>query len=436
MVVRSPAMRWPILVAALALVLTADVRQAKACQCDQVGPPCQDYFQSEVVFVGTVRSVTPNPGAALDARVRVEFQDAVPSRGMEGTSITVFTSDNDASCGYAFKPGERYVVYARRSKDGTRIHVSICSRTRPFAEGAEDIRFFDTLSTPSNGARVFGTINHWDSDLATGEFRDRGPVGGIELTLRGSGRSFQARSGGDGRYEITGVPTGRYELTALPPPPFSTAFLARRLELSDTRACHATNFGIRYDTRITGSITDSQGRPVMNAIVEATPAALVGKGLFREPHSTRTDATGQFEFTEVPAGRYVLGVNLAQGPDSGIVSPTRFHPDAADPANAIPFEVRVGERLQLARMTIPPMPPSYRITGTVTFQDGKPAAGASVSLSDGHERWKHVSAIIQTGRDSVTSHTARTPIHACRVAHGHWRRSPSLRMKRTSKRWN
>src|SRR6185436_9644004 len=119
-------MRWTMLISALAMLLGVDAGEAIACSCMESGPPCQNYFQSDVVFVGTVRDITQVPVADRDSSVRVEFEQAVPSRGVAGSSITVLTSVADgASCGFPFKRGERYVVYGYRSKDGTGIRTSI-----------------------------------------------------------------------------------------------------------------------------------------------------------------------------------------------------------------------------------------------------------------------------------------------------------------------
>jgi hypothetical protein len=82
-----------------------------------------------VVFVGTVRDIATVSGPDFDARVRVEFEDVSASRGAQGTALSVYTSDDSASCGYPFERGERYVVYGYRSKDGTRVQTSICSRS-------------------------------------------------------------------------------------------------------------------------------------------------------------------------------------------------------------------------------------------------------------------------------------------------------------------
>ncbi len=398
--VRLP--RWFIPLLAFFLLLAPGASPLLACQCMPSGPPCQSYFQSDVVFVGTVRSITLVPGTDFQARVRVEFEDAASSRGVEGTSITVFTSDNDASCGYAFRRGERYVVYADRTKDAAQIRVSRCSRTRPLAEGAEDVNFFATFSTPAFGAHVSGSISHWDRDSVTGDPRNAGPVPNVVLTLSGSDRSFQTRTGQDGRYEFTGVPPGQYLLNGIAPPLFSSAPLKLVFELRDARACHQADFTIRYDSRIGGSIVGNDGRPVVNAIVEITPAEKIGTADYVPSEIATSDQGGNFELTEVPPGRYILGVNLSRGPDD-VVSPTRFHPDASAPTQATVFEVQAGERVRLDRMVIPPDPPAYRVSGRVTFPDGRPAAGVEVALEDGHQKWKRVAAEVRTGADGSFS---------------------------------
>ena len=256
---RSPV-GWTILLPGLALLLAVDTADALACSCMNPGPPCQNYFQSDVVFVGTVRDIATVSGADRDSRVRVEFEDVSASRGAQGTELTVFTAGDSAACGYAFTPGERYVVYASRSKDGARIHTSICSRTRRLAAGAEDVRFFSALAAPRAGARVSGSATHVERDLLTGEMRDYGPMGNIPVRLLGSGKSFEARTHQDGRYEFNGIPPGSYELTAVPPARFSIVFLDDpKFELRGAGACQSTNLWLRYDTRIRGTISAVQG---------------------------------------------------------------------------------------------------------------------------------------------------------------------------------
>jgi hypothetical protein len=103
--------------AALALVLIAP-RAASACSCEPSGPPCQAYFNSDAVFVATVRSIEVREVAddgieRMTRRKLVRFSIERAARGVQGSEIEVWTGMFEGDCGYGFKIGRRYVVYAR-----------------------------------------------------------------------------------------------------------------------------------------------------------------------------------------------------------------------------------------------------------------------------------------------------------------------------------
>jgi len=168
--------RYSIIITALSAFILAIAPDSWACSCAASGPPCQSAFQADAIFVGTVASITALPDDDLpllrpgEARIprtlHVEFADVQPYRGLQSTTATVFTAGSGPSCGYAFKTGERYLVYATRQAGGTGLVTGICSRTRRIGDAGEDLRFLQTLSQPTPaGARVYGTITHWERDL-------------------------------------------------------------------------------------------------------------------------------------------------------------------------------------------------------------------------------------------------------------------------------
>src|SRR5262245_4143530 len=117
-----------VTVATAAIGLSA--RPAAACSCMPSGPPCQAYFQTDVVFVGTVRSITVRK-VPLESIDRIIDQRAVhltierAVRGVQETEVDVNTGSGGGDCGYDFKVGERYVVYGYRGKDGS-LGTGIC----------------------------------------------------------------------------------------------------------------------------------------------------------------------------------------------------------------------------------------------------------------------------------------------------------------------
>ena len=94
-------MRLTPLLIGLTVLALASARDVSACECASGGPPCQNAFQVDAVFAGTVRSMVPLPEDGPPLRpgemripqtVRVEFYTVVPFRGLQGSNVTVLTA--------------------------------------------------------------------------------------------------------------------------------------------------------------------------------------------------------------------------------------------------------------------------------------------------------------------------------------------------------
>ena len=104
------------------LVAAACAPRTEACSCLPSGPPCQNLFQSDAVFVGTVTGIRPmrtpeTERLVLESRI-VAFNVEKGIRGINGSAVDVRTGSGGGDCGFDFKIGERYVVYAYRHPDG------------------------------------------------------------------------------------------------------------------------------------------------------------------------------------------------------------------------------------------------------------------------------------------------------------------------------
>src|SRR5688572_658434 len=110
-------------------------RDAAACSCMTSGPACQAFWKTDAVFDATVESIETTAGRELDLgdrkvsypekRVRMTVQQAL--KGVTSTGpLEVDTANDGAACGYNFKIGHRYLVFAwKRPADG-RLVVSSC----------------------------------------------------------------------------------------------------------------------------------------------------------------------------------------------------------------------------------------------------------------------------------------------------------------------
>jgi Tissue inhibitor of metalloproteinase len=133
--------------AALVAALATTPSRAQACRC--APQTAQEAYDSAVaVFEGFVQEVgapaSDPPGSAQRRKVRMEVVSAW--KGAEGEEVTVLTAGDSAGCGYSFKAGQGYLVYASASGGG--LEVNLCSRTRPMAEASEDLERLGMGSTP------------------------------------------------------------------------------------------------------------------------------------------------------------------------------------------------------------------------------------------------------------------------------------------------
>lgn len=92
----------------------------------------QAVFTGEVIEVGEPRQ-QPGGGTSSADPVPVSFRVAQVWKGTETEPVEVTTPSSDASCGYPFREGASYLVYASEG-----LEVDLCSNTQPlFSAGVE-----------------------------------------------------------------------------------------------------------------------------------------------------------------------------------------------------------------------------------------------------------------------------------------------------------
>ena len=124
------------------------------------------------MFTGTVIDITEPPppktearGQALSRRaaddlppspwpkrvVRMKIGDVLSGVETGQKEIEIVTGNGGGDCGYAFRSGVDYVVYAYKNSEG-RLETGICSRTRPLMDAAEDVAYLRAIAKlPADG---------------------------------------------------------------------------------------------------------------------------------------------------------------------------------------------------------------------------------------------------------------------------------------------
>jgi hypothetical protein len=138
-----------LVIAVLGVVFLLPPQCASACQCTMPAekPTLAD---SEAVFSGEVVEIDqPSPfksGADLETDT---FRVYEVWKGPEQETLEVHTALMGASCGYPFKEGQEYLVYAYTGKQG--LEVDLCNGTQQLTEAQADLEVLGAGKKPTGG---------------------------------------------------------------------------------------------------------------------------------------------------------------------------------------------------------------------------------------------------------------------------------------------
>ncbi len=348
---------------------------ADGCSCLGGVPLCQTVPMTDVIFEGTVESINTRSfekafgdrSLVFSERV-VRFRDVKALKGE--SQAVVHTAAQESACGYSFSVGKRYVIAAYKAGDGS-LSTGICSLTKPIEEADELLAFMRTLSAPSRGARLSGSI---EMPVGIPESEKRTRVPRARVTLTGPVERA-AIADEHGEFVIQGLPPGDYELSVAPPvdrPELTGSRVApMRVRLPDAHSCAVLTYILAFDGRLEGLVIDAERRPLAGAAVQLKASAETRPFAYR---TARADATGHYRFDELPPGRYQVGINIATGPT----------PES-------PFEMTAltsgGEQRLIVlgagkKHMLPPLvgvrARTVVVTGSVRLSDGTPATRVNV----------------------------------------------------------
>ena len=123
-----------VLSLSLMLILAALITPSSllACSCAGEERPKEALSESDAVFTG--RAVRER---IADGMRELSFDIQTVWKGALSRSVIVMAPVSGAMCGYPFKLGPTYIVYARRLPLG--LHTGLCDRTRPIEEAGRDL---------------------------------------------------------------------------------------------------------------------------------------------------------------------------------------------------------------------------------------------------------------------------------------------------------
>jgi len=369
------------------------VSKVDSCSCAHVGPPCEAYREATAVFVGVVIDIAITP---LEREVaseketyrgkRIRFSVEQSFKGVDGLEVEVQTNlgaGGSADCGYPFKQGERYLVYAHRDSVNRKLTTSICTRTALFSKDNEDLDYLRGLPDSNSKTRISGRVIRYTNERDKNGYQLTAPISAIKVIATGQGQSFETFTNDDGVYQLIGLPPGKYKVRADLPRGLSEH--TQEVELPSA-GCAGADIRTQSDGRISGRVIDSNGQPTSNARVDLIPADTENEQiiLMKGEHE-RTDNQGNYEFKEISPGRYYLGINLREEPRGEFPYPRTYFPGVADQGKATIIVLVDGQKQAGYDVILPPRIEVRGVEGVFLWSDGRPVTRGSVYLKDSAE---------------------------------------------------
>ncbi|HET6930841.1 MAG TPA: carboxypeptidase-like regulatory domain-containing protein [Candidatus Acidoferrum sp.] len=309
-----------------------------------------------------------------------------PLRGIEGHEVQIETGNGGADCGTPLEPGEKFLIFAYKEKDG-RLWTGMCDGNRKLSGSQEDeeiVRQYKTLiskGTTTIFGHVFHTRPSWKGDDIRNDFQPR-PNGGLILRVEGKGFTTSTKTASDGSYEFSDLPIGRFRV--IPELPKSLDFSHEyeenyQADLSSGQ-CSNISFLLQPITRIQGHLTLPRGMESKSIEVVALPTETAKVNQFSGKWAF-TDEKDRFDLWPLPPGDYYVGVNINNSPSAGQPFPPTYYPGVTDQKKASVVSIGLGEVKELELPVIEIAKPR-QVHFIAIGLDGKPLKSIYVQLED------------------------------------------------------
>jgi hypothetical protein len=349
--------RLPKLAILAALLLAVTPAPADACSCGRIDVPCERFWKVAAVFIGRVESIVRAPSQKpIFADRIVTFSVVEAFRGITASQVVVRTPGGGGDCGYPFKQG-RDLCLRRPSRSGVLRTGS--ARERPGLRSRHRYRVcagdVDTTG-PCPRRRRLGQCTLLGRPRATS---DADIACSSRRRARFTELDRRARA-----VQVEGLVAGTYAVTLDLPDSYYVEMGPKDAELLDARGC-ADVSAIDPNGRAAGRVVDSAGTPLPGLTIELTLPTGIDDRVGPERLRTVSDREGRYEFSRVPEGRFIIGINTRRHESGSAEEPRVFHPGVQRLADAARVVIGSGERVSLGDFVIPAAVRCIRVTGVV-----------------------------------------------------------------------
>jgi hypothetical protein len=293
-----------ITVVALSLPAPAQViemvsQDGKTYACERSGlmgsgDSCGTQNFDEIV-VGTILTVAPD----AEGETHIALKPEETFKGAAAQSIDFTTKQ--LLCFPDLRPGDHWLFYLVRDKESDALTLAYGSGSGPVAQEKESIERLRRLSRFRGSGMVMGEV-----DESNGKPRAHHA---IVVQHLGGGAKYTAFTSKDGKFEFPPLPEGKYSLNPNTAPGLKATW-SGEIDV-EARQCTSLFINVEVDGRISGFVRNADGTPQESVEVEAVSA----DDSDNPGGSAVTNSRGHYEIRGLDAGRYFVGLGVADAVD-------------------------------------------------------------------------------------------------------------------------
>jgi len=182
---------------------------------------------------------------------------------------------------------------------------------------------------------------------------------------------YKAVTDDQGNYKIINIPPGQYQVVAVAPVYISEDQVrGKTLLINKDETVENVDIALVRGGVITGRVTDSDGRPLIEEEVSLHPTEM-SRGFYYSPMNVRTDDRGIYRIYGLPPGKYRVGAGVRDsftGRQRSLYKLT-YYPAAADVNQATVIEVTEGSEANNVDITLGRTMAKYSAQGRIV--DGR-----------------------------------------------------------------
>lgn len=362
------------LVAALNLMIWPE--HSLACECAPPPPPCVEYSETPIIFIGTVtEAIQTENGWVRLARMRID-------KAYKGISEETVILYDDGMCdGPGLQVGEKYVIYTHDNGTGY-LPSRGCTRSRNVKYADEDLAFLDSLASAAPTGTISGQVT-----MSTGNLASTGdPLAGATVDILNEHEKVTTTTDSNGRYSFLGLQPGTYVARAAKIGFSPTESDEENTTKVEARGCGVMDLVLRknWPGMIQGRVIRPDGTPPQ-AGLSLDLIRVEGKGRSQKSElligsSVTTDQSGEYSFVGVAPGSYKIGLNLYKVPTAEDPYLEQYWPHAPTEAGASTIEISENMNLQRCDFQLPAALISKHVEFVVLLPDGTPASDVRANI--------------------------------------------------------